>query len=292
MTDIDFKVGQEHENIKGPFKVLAVKRDKINICWENGEEVTTAAALQNRIIERMQRELAMIRAKRNPKSKKVKQPDYVSNFEGLKEDDFSEEVADGSWRHYDGLGGAVAIRLSSDTFDIASWPRYGLPEIQWADLSHRREEDFQPRAKFFARLDETCLFFGFCIERSDEEEDYKDHWDAFVTWLREAENDAWLNKIVSKHDLSIRDAKDEPVFAGAITATGAKWQLSTEDQEKEIESLADFLDDLTTSSRVDLQIAKTVDKAKVVPRGLKIADDISQLFEVLMPLYEASAVFG
>ena len=292
MNDIEFKVGQEHENIKGAFKVLAVKRDKISICWENGEKVTTAVALQNRIIERMQRERALIRAKRNPKSKKAKRPEFVSKFEGLKEDDFSQEVAGGSWRHYDSLGGAVAIRLSSDTFDIGSWPRYGLPEIQWADVSHRREEDFRPQAKFFARLDESRLYFGFYVERSDQAEDPKDDLDAFITWLRDAENDAWLNKMVSKHDLSIYDVKDEPAFTGAITAKGAKWRLSIEGKDQEIESLADFLEGLTNSNRVDLQIAKTVDKAKVVPRGLKIADDVSQLFEVLMPVYEASAVFG
>ena len=62
------------------------------------------------------------------------------------------------------------------------------------------------------------------------------------------------------------------------------------DREQEIESLADFLSSLTDSTRVDLQIAKIVDKDEVVPRGVEIADDIARLFEVLMPLYEASVV--
>jgi hypothetical protein len=43
---------------------------------------------------------------------------------------------------------------------------------------------------------------------------------------------------------------------------------------------------------VDLQIAKTVEKDEVVTRGVEIADDIAGLFSRLMPLYEASAVFG
>jgi hypothetical protein len=67
--------------------------------------------------------------------------------------------------------------------------------------------------------------------------------------------------------------------------------LSNKGHEQEIESLADFLDSLTDSTWVDLQIAKIVEKDEVVPRGVEIADDIARLFELLMPLYEASVVF-
>jgi hypothetical protein len=293
MTDIEFKVGQEHENMMGAYKVLVVERDVISICWENGQEVTTTVALQKRIIERMHRERALIRdkRKRGGKSKKAKLPEYANEFEGFREDHFSENVAGATWRHYNSLGGAVAVRLSPDKFDIASWPRYGLPEIHWADLGHRRDDDFPFQTKFFARLDENCLYFGCCVRGSDQENDAIDDWNAFITWLRDANNESWLNKVVSEHDLSIYDVKDEPAFTGAITSTGDKWCLSNKGHEQEIESLADFLDSLTDSTWVDLQIAKIVEKDEVVPRGVEIADDIARLFELLMPLYEASVVF-
>jgi len=84
MTDIQFKVGQEHENMKGAYKVLAVKKETISICWENGEEATTEAALQSRIIERLNLERAKIRAKRGDKPKKTKKPVlFVSNLKQL-----------------------------------------------------------------------------------------------------------------------------------------------------------------------------------------------------------------
>jgi hypothetical protein len=288
MNDIQFKVGQEHENMKGTFKVLAVKKDTISICWENGEQATTAAALQSRIIERMHRERSRIRDEKAKKAKKQTLP--AGKFEGLKKNDFSKELADANWRHYDGLGGAVAVRLNPERLDIAPWPRYGLPEIEWADFSHRLDDDFRLQAKFFARLDESRLYFGFCVPRSDQEEDTKRDWNAFITWLRNAENDSWLNKLASKHNLSVCDVKEQGAFAGAITPAGEKWCLSNEGHEKEIESLADFLDSLTDSLWVDLQIAKVFEKNKVVPRGAKIADDIARLFERLMPLYEASVI--
>ncbi|MCK4729388.1 MAG: hypothetical protein KAT27_10710 [Desulfobacterales bacterium] len=292
MTDIEFKIGQEHENMRGVYKVLAIDRDAMRIRWESGEEVTTTVALQSRIIERMHRERALIRAKRGGKRKQPQLSEYASEFEGLKEEDFSEDVAGATWRHYDSLGGAVAVRLNSDKFDIASWPRYGLSAIHWDDLNHRRHDDFRLQAKFFARLDENCLYFGLCIERSNQGKDAKDDWNAFIAWLRDAKNDSWLNKVVYEHDLSIYDIKEEGAFTGTIMSAGGKWRLFNEGQEQEIESLADFLDDLTDSTWVDLQIAKIVEKDEVVTHGVEIADDIARLFEMLMPLYEASAVFG
>ena len=292
MTDIEFKIGQEHENMKGVYKVLTIDRDAMCIRWESGEEVTTTVALQSRIIERMHQELALIRAKKGRKRKQPQPLEYASEFEGLKEDDFSEDVAGATWRHYDSLGGAVAVRLNSDKFDIASWPRYGLSAINWADLNHRRHDDFRLLAKFFARLDENCLYFGLDIERSNQAMDAQDDWNPFIAWLRDAKNDSWLNKVVSEHNLSIYDIKEEGAFTGTIMSAGGKWRLFNEGQEQEIESLADFLDDLTDSTRVDLQIAKIIEKDEVVTRGVEIADDIARMFEMLMPLYEASAVFG
>jgi hypothetical protein len=113
-----------------------------------------------------------------------------------------------------------------------------------------------------------------------------------MAWLRDAENESWLHKLVSEQDLSIYDIKGEGAFTGTIVSGGEKWRWSNEDQEQEIESLAGFLDGLTDSAWVDLQIAKIVDKDEVVTRDVEIADDIARLFEMLMPLYEASAVSG
>jgi hypothetical protein len=287
MTDIEFKIGQEHENMKGVYKVLAIERDSMCICWEDGEEITTTVALQSRIIERMHQELALIRGAKGRKSKQPHFPEYVSKFEGLKEDDFSKDVAGATWRHYDSLGGAVAVRLNSKEFEIASWPRYGLSAINWADLNHCRHDDFRLHTKFFARLDENCLYFGLDIERPDQAMDAQDDWNPFIAWLRDAKNDSWLNKLVSEHDFSIYDMNKEGSFTGTIMSGGGKWRLFNEGQEQEIESLADFLDDLTDSTRVDLQIAKIIEKDEVVTRGVEIADDIARMFEMLMPLYEA-----
>jgi hypothetical protein len=294
MIDIEFKVGQEHENMKGVYKVLSIHKDTLSICWESGEEVTTPAALQNRIIERMQRERALIRGKKKggkSKTKQPKLPKHVTKFEGLKEEDFARNLAGGAWRHHDSLGGEVAVRLNPDESDIASWPRYGFSEIYWADFDHRCHDDSRLQARFFARLDKDSLYFGLCIGGANETEDAKDDWNAFIAWLKDPENESWLQKVVSEHDCSLYDIQEEQAFGGAIMSAGGKWRLSNEGKEQEIESLSDFLDGLAKNGTpVDLQIAQTVEKDKVVRRGVKIADDIARLFELMMPLYEACVV--
>ena len=56
MEMIKFKVGDQYENVKGSFTVLSIDKDEMRIRWENGEEITTSAMLQNQIIRRMRRE--------------------------------------------------------------------------------------------------------------------------------------------------------------------------------------------------------------------------------------------
>ena len=56
MNGIQFEVGQQYENAKGTYEVLAIEGDAMCIRWETGEEVVTTVKMQRRIIERMQRE--------------------------------------------------------------------------------------------------------------------------------------------------------------------------------------------------------------------------------------------
>ena len=127
------------------------------------------------------------------------------------------------------------------------------------------------------------MYYGFYIERSDNPTDVKNDWNTFISWLKDAKNEYWLNEIVSEHNLGIYDL-DEKSFSGIIKSLNEKWEIHSE----EILSLSNLLDELPKKYWVDLHIAKKVNKDEVLIKGEKIADDISTLFEVLMPLYEAS----
>lgn len=290
MTDIIFKVGQEYENRKGVYEVLGVEDDVMRIRWENGEEVATTRDLQSRIIESMYRELACIKAKKSARGKQAAALNDVIKFEGMKEGDFSQDVTAATWRHYNSLGGAVAVRLKSDKFDIVPWPSLGVCAVYWSDLNCRCYDTYQSPAKFFVKLDAKSFTFGLSMESSSPEIDEKDEKNSFISWLADPENDSWLKKVVATHDLSIGSVTEEGNTDRTITASGEKWVLFNGGaQEKETESLAECLNELTSDSRLELQIAKTIDKKDAMTRGAEIADDIAGLFEALMPAYEVCA---
>jgi hypothetical protein len=291
MRDIIFKIGQEYENRKGVYEVLDLNDDTMCIRWESGEEVTTPKDLQSRIIESIYQELTCIKGEKTGKSK---QPGILKNaikFEGLKEGNFSQDITHATWRHYDRLGGAVAVRFQSDKFDMVPWPSFGLSAIYWADPNHKYCDAHRLQAKFFARLDTKCFSFGLMIDLSNPEADVADERNAFIAWLEDPENDSWFSNIVAKHNLSICDVNADGSLGWTLTSDGEKWLLfNGDDQKKEVESLANFLDDMPDNPRLYLQVAKTVKKEDAMARGAEIADDIVGLFEVLMPMYEAVSV--
>jgi len=289
MGDIKFKIGQEYENRKGVYEVLAVDNDGMSIRWEDGEEVSTTESMQSRIIECMYRELASVKAKKSGRSKQPASLKHAVRFEGMGEADFSEDVEGTTWRHHNSLGGAVAVRLKSDKFDIVSWPEFRRSAIHWADLTHRHHDTRRLQARFFARLDAASLYFGLDMESSSQEGQGGDDKNAFIEWLTDPANDSWLNEVVCNQNLSICDIKKEGSFQWTIMSVGGKWRMSNGEAEgKEIESLPNFLNELTDSARLDLRIYKTVKKGDVMTRGAGIADDIAGLFEKLLPVYEAT----
>lgn len=57
MHHIEFEVGQQYENRKGKYEVLAIEGDVMRIRWKAGEEVNTTVKMQNRILDNMKLEL-------------------------------------------------------------------------------------------------------------------------------------------------------------------------------------------------------------------------------------------
>ena len=294
--NIEFKVGHKYENMKGVYEVISISGNSMIIRWKNGEQTSTTVDLQHRIIQRMQKdkeERDKGRMQDNSKEQRhqIKEVNsgYGTKFKGFKKSDFKKNVAETNWRSRKCLGGAVTNRFLSDKLNFHSWAVYKMPTIHWVDIKHRGRDNKWLQAKLFAQVDEEYLYYGFYIERSDNPLNTKNDWNAFISWLKDAENEYWLNKIVSKHNLCIYDLDDKG-FSGIIKSFNEKWKIhNSEMHSKEILSLSNFLDTLSKECWIDLHIAKKVNKDEVLVKGEKIADDISTLFEALMPLYEASA---
>jgi hypothetical protein len=278
--------------MKGTYEVLSINDDTMQIRWDTGEEAETDIDFQRRIIERMEFEQQQLVERKAKKAKKAAGGGRVK-FEGLKESDFSKKVSGTIWRRRSCLGGAVKVFSDSDRLDIKSWSIARKPMIQWADVRHRNPDIFNYQGKFFVRLNEDNLFCGYCIERYKKAEKNLGDWDVFLTWLTDNGNEQHLKDLAFDRNLSIYQLNKDCDIVWKIYSADGEWRLDKKGQEKTLDSLSDYLKKMSEGTRrIDLQIAKTMDKKEVVEKGINVADDISGIFESLFPIYKALAFNG
>ena len=289
--EIKFEVGEKYENMKGPFEVLAIRRDSMDIRWEDGEETSTPIDLQQRIIERMrfEKELEILQKAQKAKKAKASASKGGKHFEGLEDADFSNSVSKTTWRGRGQLGGAVALRLKNKQFKFNSWAVLRKPEVSWLDVTRQKQADIKLQGKFYARVEDANMFYGIHIPAPDPSGTEESDWQALMVWLDKPENDSWLNKQCGSHDLCLRDLSKQG-FAGTLNAKDGQWvQVGTDEKETVVASLSAFLVAAGKSGAVDLRIEKQLAKDAAIEKKQNIAGDMATLFENLMPVYTAAA---
>jgi len=285
---IEFNVGDKHENMKGLYEVISIHGDSMVIKWESGETTTTPMETQRRIIQRMQNERQEIsQNKVNKKQKKVSSSFHVS-FKGFQDFDFKDDVTGTTWRRRDGLGGAVTRQLDSDKFKFNSWAIYACPLVHWGDVGKRTSRDPWFLAKFIASVDAHNLYYGLHLEHSVDAIDNNDSWDSFLKWLKIAGNEDLLCETLKTNDLFIFSFAEQE-FQGTIKPDGTKWLINDSEGFRTCDSLYLFLDNLSRGKWIGLHIGTIEKKVAVVEKGNGIADDISKVFQVLMPFFEAAS---
>lgn len=288
--EIKFEVGDKYENMKGVFEVIAIRKDSMDIRWEDGEEIETPIALQRRIIERMRFEVEMEEARKAQKAKKAKAAASKSGkqFLGLEDTDFTNSVSKTTWRGRGQIGGAVASRIKSKQFKFNSWAVLRKPEVSWLDIGRQKQEDLKLQATFYARVEATDFFYGIHIPSSDPAQTEKGDWKTFLDWLEKEENISWLAKQSNAHALYLIDVGMKG-FKGVLENKDGQWVSVLADKEVAVESLHTYLDEASKSGTMSLRIEKRVGKETVIEKKQDIASDIAALLESLMPLYVAIA---
>ena len=289
--EIKFEIGEKYENMKGAYEVLAIRRDSMDIRWEDGEEISTSIDLQRRIIERMQfeKELEITQAAQKLKKAKASSSKGGKHFAGLENTDFSNTVSKTTWRGRGQLGGAVALRLKNKQFKFNSWAVLRKPEVAWIDIVRQKQADLKLQAKFYARVEEKSLFFGVHVPAPDLSGTEKSDWHALMAWLEKPENDSWLNKQCTSHDLYVCDLSKQG-FSGKLEAKKEKWVNGLPDKkDAPVKSLSAFLTSAGKSGTIDLRIEKQMEKGAAIDKKQTIASDMATLFETLMPVYAGAA---
>jgi hypothetical protein len=288
---IRFEVGEKYENMKGVFEVIAIRRDSMDIRWEDGEEISTPIALQQRIIERMrhEREMEKAQAKQQAKKAKTSVSKAGNPFTGMEASDFSETVSRTTWRGRGKLGGAVARAFKNKEFRFNSWAVQGKPEVHWLDIKRQKRQDLPLQAKFFARVEGDDLHYGMHVCSPDASFSGNCDWHALMAWLDKEDNDAWLKKQCASHELHICDLSTNG-FEGILAVKNDTWEHGeTAAKHGVIEALGTFLTAAGKSGPLDLRIETRMGKDAVIGEKQRIAGNLVTLFEGLMPLYAAMA---
>jgi len=290
ITEFKFNFDEQYENEKGVFTVLSIDKKEMVIQWENGEKIQTEIDLQCRIQERRQREKVAEEAKANEANRRPRNSaglNLRSEFEGLQTSDFKNTAARTIWRGRNQLGGAVTKQLPRDTFTFNSWALAQKPEINWVDVEHRKRDDAEAQTFFFVRLDDFSLSYGFCAARPDAKSESSQNWESFAAWLMQKENDRMLQALAVDSEMSVYDLTGSAF--GVLLPFEDGWRITAEDEPQKMDMLITYIDSVLTRDGIDLAIARKVPRDEAVARGKDIAADIAQTFELLMPLYEASA---
>ncbi len=289
IQEIKFEVGEKYENMKGVFEVISTGKDSMDIRWENGEEVSTPIILQMRIIDRLRREKENEAEEAAQKTKKAKAPASrgTKEFCGLEEDDFSNLVSKTTWRGRGQIGGAVSRLLKSNQFDFNSWVVLRKPEVHWLDATRQKQKDTLFQVKFYARVDEGSLGFGFHIPAADPSASGNNDRHVLLKWLDRPENDAWLLKQCASQDLCLLD-RGLKGFTGTLKPDAHQWVYRSDQDETPEKSLTSFFTKIDNSDKIELLIEKRMTKAEAMEKEQGIADDIAGLFNSLMTLYAAA----
>lgn len=284
---IEFHVDEQYENEKGVFTVISIDKDEMVIRWESGEEIRTEIDLQRRIAERRQWE----EQKRKAAAEAALKPSRKSAgkkaaFTGFALTDFKKSASGTTWRSRNQLGTAVAQKVDTTRFKLNSWAFGNKPEMHVQDTKHhgQGESDFQ--AKFFVRVDQATLYYGFRVARPEGKEDASSDWNGVAEWLSQPENEQRLHAVAVEDNLTACNL--ESPASGNPQPSDNGWQSDTGKTSTSYETLIAYIYDAPGSKPFDLALAASMPKDKAVESGVDIATTIAELFTRLLPLYMAA----
>lgn len=276
-----FVTGCHYENMKGTYEVLSIQGDTMRIRWESGEESESDVELQDRILRRFAREVRATRARPSALDEEA-EPQLRRRFPGLASADFASDVSKTKWRSRNGgIGDAVARELKGAEFAFGFWAPFGRPMVLWADVDHATGDAAQVSTGFSCRLEADRAYYGFFVVNQDET-DGRGAWHRFLEWLNSPGKEEWFRCLVAGHGLKILGAS-----GACIQAAGEHWSSDVDGVRAEVESLGALLS-VPGGAGTRLECVGTMEKARAVTRGQRLARDLAQLFQVLMPVYRAS----
>ena len=287
-----FEVGETYRNNLGEYEVISIDEPNMTIQLEDGRTIETTVKLQARIWKRIKWEK---RHKKQIKRAQRRGHRRKSKFKGLKDKDFQSGVKGTSWRARTGLGGLMADKLSEKTpYDFQSYAVYGRPENHIVLSGYYDKSDRWKSAKFVLDLNEERARYGFYIEKKADPEKIWD-WSRFVEALSTDEDlqddtEETMRQMNLHWELYSGEEADQVLGWARIAGDeGLEWESA--DGETEIltwDTFAELLQDLDEDTWYHLYLCDVMEKDETIEQARRIAELTTDIFRMLLPLYEAS----
>jgi hypothetical protein len=304
-----FEVGKTYRNRIGEYVVLSIDDEKMKIRYADGGTLETNVNIQARIWENIQFEERASRAEERRRlaqearlaaRKRTRQIKAKPEFGGFLASDFEAKARGIAWQNRQSLGKVVAYELRQRTKQsFAQWIVPRRPVIHVARKDQYDPETRDRNAAFFATATEEGLSYGLHIEKPAGPIKAGWNWSHFMSALAEDEQfRAALRATMEKFNLSLDVYAMQTKYGliGRFVAPpdGAEllWQQETADQEI-LQSLTwdgvvEQIQAQAGEERAELQLTKRMVPDDAVGRGSEIVNEIMQVFEESLPLYDAS----
>ncbi|MGC9398005.1 MAG: hypothetical protein ACP5HM_02590 [Anaerolineae bacterium] len=287
-----FKVGETYRNNLGEYEVVSINEPNMTIKMEDGRTIETTVKLQARIWKRIKWEQ---RHKKQVKQAKRKGRRRKSKFKGLRDQDFQSGVKGTSWRARTALGGLMADRLSEKTpYDFQSYAVYGRPESHVVIPDCYDKSDRWKHAKFELDLNAERARYGFYVERKPGTAQRWD-WSRLVEALGSDEElqedvEETMRQMNLQWELYAGEDGERLVGRAAVAEDeGLMW----DDADGEATPLtwaafAEMLQTLDAETWYHLYLVDRMGKEETIEQARRIAELTTDIYRMLLPLYEAA----
>jgi hypothetical protein len=285
-----FEVGKTYRNRKGEYEVVSLDNDDMVIRYEkDGTLLETSVEIQARIWRniRWDREA---RRRRRETARSRRRRRRGAQFTGLKATDFQDGVRGTSWRARTGLGGLLARKMSEKTrheFQSYAVPR--RPEAHVVRIQYYDRSTSERNAKFQIALDENVAQYGFYVEKGQDPADENWDWGRFIAAI---DQDEALQDEIEEFMWQLALRWLIPGLSAQVEAASEGLIWKSEEDDPQTITWSDFVERLGTiepgQQSNNLYLYAQMDKDQAIEAQLDIASPVVEVFQALLPLYNAS----
>jgi hypothetical protein len=305
-----FEVGKTYRNRAGEYMVLAIDGARMTIRYVGGGTLVTDVDIQARIWENIQFEQQMEQAderqrqareartaarRRTARAKKAR---AKPTFNGFEKSDFEPRKRGLAWSSRNELGKVLAYELGQRAEgSFAFWIVPRRPKVHIARKEVYDRNALERNAALFVIVEEIGVTYGFRVGKPDGKVKPGWPWPTVIAVLEEsAMVRRKLRSAMKAHELSLDVYAMQASYGrvGRITvqARGFLWEHETAEQEMSRKmswaQVVEYLQTVAPTKRCALYLRKHVSPDTALKAGAGIAAEIVDVFETLVPLYDAS----